>query len=234
VTQKRKGLSRGSLAATKAGAKQIGAKTAVAKKPIAKRRRATPDANAAASSGSLRQPPGLPAGEVRALRELFWQNVLRELLSALVVASMKRHAPSQGSTSGSPSGSMSKEEEALLDGRVGLVTRRGERIPVASIIPVFAATAGRTPMQRAMSAAVEGTVFQIATPAGEVYTLPLHEVRGFHALSQELMQQLAGDEGPDANQHDTPFGFAAFTSLARTTLRKPVSDAPGATHEGAD
>lgn len=215
------------LAASKPSQKKPIAKKPVAKKPVAKKPVAKPRV---ASEGSLRQPPGLPAGEVRALRELFWQNVLRELLSALVVASMKRHAPTKGSTSGS----MSKEEEALLDGRVGLVTRRGERIPVASIIPVFAATAGRTPMQRAMSAAVEGTVFQIATPAGEVYTLPLHEVRGFHALSQELMQQLSGEEEPGGNQHDTPFGFAAFTSLARTTLRKPVSDAPGAGHEGAD
>jgi hypothetical protein len=165
---------------------------------------------------------------VRTLRELFWQNVLREMLSGLVVASMKRHAQA-GET-------LSPEEQALLDGRVGLVTRRGDRIPIASIVPVFAATAGSTPLQRAMSAAVEGTVFQVATPAGEVYTLPLHEVRGFHALSQELMQQLAGEDPEGNAQHDTPFGFAAFTSLARSASheRGLSTDTPGSGHEGAD
>lgn len=161
------------------------------------------------------------------MRELFWQNVLREMMSGLIVASMKLHAHDTGS---GESEVPTAQERSLLDGRVGLITRRGERIPVASIFPVFAATSGESPHQRAMSAAVEGTVLQVVTPAGEVYALPIGDIRGFHALSEDLIKQL---EGPEDENHNTPFGFAAFTSLARTAGRE-VNDSPGAVHQGAD
>lgn len=198
-----------------------------------------------AKNSPLAAPPSLAPSDVRTLRELFWQNVLREMLSGLIVASMKLHAHAQHAATKNAAGSPpaqalaapTHEERSLLDGRVGLVTRRGERIPIASIMPVFAATAGKTPHQRAMSAAVEGTVFQVLTPAGEVYTLPLHEVRGFHALSEELMAQLSEDAG-GTHDHSAPFGFAAFTSLARgangSTSADPTGDAPGAATQGAD
>jgi hypothetical protein len=158
--------------------------------------------------------------------------VLREMMSGFVVASMKLHAHSQPNQTNPPP-PPTPEELSLLDGRVGLITRRGNRIPIASIFPVFSATSGKTARQRAISAAVEGTVLQVITPAGEVYTLPLHEVRGFHALSEDLMKQLEGIDNTEGPDHGAPFGFAAFTSLARSD-EDDRSDSPGAPHQGAD
>ena len=68
-----------------------------------------------------------------------------------------------------------------------------------------------------LSHAVECTVFQIRTPSGEVFTLPIHAVRAFHSLSEESMDQL-GQSARTSNskQDETPFGFAAYTSLARS------------------
>ena len=89
--------------------------------------------------------------------------------------------------------------------------------------------------ERGLSIALECTVFQISTPDGHVYTLPLHEIRAFHALTPELMRRLErtarrrrgpirGDEGEDAQ----PFGFAAFTSLMQPPPRpqEPAPDYP--------
>jgi hypothetical protein len=69
---------------------------------------------------------------------------------------------------------------------------------------------------------VECTVFQIRTPGGEVFTLPLEEMRTFHALTPELMRKLeraarreARRRGEAPGEEQIPFGFAAFTSLSR-------------------
>ena len=72
---------------------------------------------------------------------------------------------------------------------------------------------------------MECTVFQIRTPPGEVFTLPLSEIRGFHSLSPELVEKLQRQAeaqlnhltgGPD-EENQQPFGFAAFTSLSKAS-----------------
>ncbi|MFO0830828.1 MAG: hypothetical protein U0637_03185 [Phycisphaerales bacterium] len=149
-----------------------------------------------------------------AVRELFWQNVIREILASLVVLSFRLTAKGGAPTDG-PAG------EDALDGRLGIITVQGQRIPIARVFPVFSASVGRTPAQVTLSTILESTVFQVHTPGGEVYTLPVQDIRGFHALTETLMEQLeqnsrGGDEG-----QEQPFGFAAFTSLARN---RPLPD----------
>jgi hypothetical protein len=115
-----------------------------------------------------------------------------------------------------------------LDGRMAVLTRGGERIPIADVRPLLACSVPGTDAERALSIDVQCTIFQIVAPSGEVFTLPLHEIRAIHAISEDLMARLAraahqqdaqsgrpGDD-PDAK----PFGFAAFTSLARSKSRK--------------
>ena len=67
--------------------------------------------------------------------------------------------------------------------------------------------------------AVECSVFQIRTPQGQVFTVPLHEIRGFHALSPELIQRISATSRRQRRRaevpEEMPFGFAAFTSLSR-------------------
>jgi hypothetical protein len=72
---------------------------------------------------------------------------------------------------------------------------------------------------------LQGTVFQIVTPAGDVYTLPLHEIRGLHALSEGIMNALEQSTG-EPDKPSQPFGFAAFTSLARGVNDTPLGPAP--------
>jgi hypothetical protein len=61
--------------------------------------------------------------------------------------------------------------------------------------------------------AVECTVFRIQTPEGEVFTFPVHEIRGIASLTEELIKQLEqaslGRMRPDSAAPG-PFGFAAF------------------------
>lgn len=152
-------------------------------------------------------------GEARSIRDLFWQNVMREVLVSLATLSARRHdAPSPAP--GAP------DAAQALDGRLGIITSTGMRIPVAAVYPVFAATIPKSAEDRALSSAVECTVFQIHTPKGEVYTMPLQNIRGFHSLSEQLLEQLQeGSRGEGAEgEVREPFGFAAFTSLARSSL----------------
>jgi len=111
----------------------------------------------------------------------------------------------------------------LFDGRVAIITTLGQRIPIGAVYPLFACGIQTTEAYRALSLAVECTVFQIHTPGGEVFTIPLHEVRAFHSLSEQLIDQIkdasAGQGGADQQE---PFGFAAYTSLARTNLPAEV------------
>ncbi len=148
-----------------------------------------------------------------AVRELFWQNVIREILASLVVLSLRVSAKA-----GVPTDPGSGED--ALDGRMGIITVQGQRIPIARVFPVFSASVGRTPAQVTLSTILESTVFQVHTPGGEVYTLPVQDIRGFHALTEALMTQLE-DHPRTGEQGQEPFGFAAFTSLART---KPLAD----------
>lgn len=181
--------------------------------------------------------------DVAAARTLFWQNVMRQILTSLSVQSMNRQAvlaaqaregdnavaqPSPAApdgNAGEPNAAKGAEDN-LFDGRLAILTHAGERIPIADVVPLFACGINETETSRALSTAVECTVFQIRTPAGEVFTLPLEEMRAFHALTPELMQELerrsrAGEEeGSDEASLQEPFGFAAFTSLAKPEEQK--------------
>jgi len=201
--------------------------------------------NPAAFSGS---DPSLtqyrpPVGE---LRELFWQNVIREMLTSLSMLSMKLEARQQAEkiapgsviidtpdgtiTQGGPQQDGEEEEEEaseaeLFDGRLAVITTLGNRIPIADVHPLFACGVTHNSDERSLATAVECTVFQIRTPPGEVFTLPLSEIRGFHSLSPELVEKLQRQAeaqlnhltgGPD-EENQQPFGFAAFTSLSKAS-----------------
>ena len=169
---------------------------------------------------------------VGGVRELFWQNVIREMLTSLSTAGMMHDAHVSETerqrvrtTIDTPEGRVSEMEVApqapedeLFDGRLAIITTTGTRIPIGRVMPLFACGIDTSNRERALSVAVECSVFQIKTPTGEMYTLPLHEIRGFHALTPELVETLKAQAGMLPNgQAETsePFGFAAFTSLAR-------------------
>ncbi|MCL4740678.1 MAG: hypothetical protein KJZ54_00585 [Phycisphaerales bacterium] len=161
-------------------------------------------------------PEARTLADVAQARELFWQNVMREMLTSLAMASAMRPAPSHTPTA--PDG---EDEGDMLDGRLAVITAQGQRIPIAAVIPLLACSIGSSQRDRLLSTDLQCSVYQIATPAGEVYTLPLHEIRGFHALSEDLMQQLeqaAVDQGT-GDKPAMPFGFEAFTSVARSRQR---------------
>jgi hypothetical protein len=143
-------------------------------------------------------------------RELFWQNVMREILTSLSAMSVaSKPAPADGQPAGSE----------VFDGRLAIVTKLGQRIPIAAVYPLFACGIQSSERHKALSMAVECTVFQVHTPGGEVFTLPLHEIRGFHSLSEELVERIrASSRAQNEDSENEPFGFAAYTSLARTRL----------------
>jgi hypothetical protein len=178
------------------------------------------------------------------IRELFWQNVIREILTSLSsVASLRppepEHPPALADmpAAGAPRqngvetpGARIVSDEAahaaaeaggyqpeLFDGRLAVVLRSGERVPIADVFPVFACAINTA--DRSLNAAVECTVFQIRTPQGQVFTVPLHEIRTFHALTPELIKRIASaarrQRRPAEVPEEMPFGFAAFTSLVR-------------------
>ena len=165
--------------------------------------------NALARQGGLDRPA---LEGVESARELFWQNVMREILTSLSVIC----------TAGK------NENSELFDGRLAVVTALGQRIPIASVFPLFACGVNLSEGERALSMAVECSVFQIRTPGGEVFTLPLHEMRAFHALSEELIEQIRrqASEQSESDDDQEPFGFAAYTSLARTKLPGEAATRP--------
>ncbi len=210
------------------------------------------------SASALQAPRAVPAanGTTRRstgeLRELFWQNVIQEMLTSLSMLSMQIEArkSAQRRNPGTiiidtPGGTITSEpqdeaeenevsEEALFDGRLAVITTQGTRIPIAEVHPLFACGVASDNGDRALSNAVECTVFQISTPPGEVYTLPLSEIRGFHSLSPELVQRMQAQAEAQMQfarraegETDQPFGFAAFTSLSRNEREEnepPSSD----------
>lgn len=160
-----------------------------------------------------RRPAPTPA-DIFHTRELFWNNVIREILSTLATASAMGAPPP-----GEPGKDRPQHPADVLDGRLAVITREGARIPIAAVMPLFACGVPGSDTDRVLSMDVECTVFQIRTPTGEVFTLPLHEVRSFHALTDELMERLREAARAQSKDEDLtvgePFGFAAFTSLAR-------------------
>jgi hypothetical protein len=164
---------------------------------------------------------GLCMADLADARELFWQNVTREMLTSLSMQrsrmaaeadAARRQLVEKGAEDPGPA-----ETLPGFDGRMAIVTRLGERIPIADITPLFACSIGGSSRERALSEDVQCTVFQVRTPSGEVYTFPVHEIRGIHALTEEAMQSLQSESGREEGEPFTgvPFGFAAFTSLAR-------------------
>ncbi|MEM1184768.1 MAG: hypothetical protein AAGI53_07155 [Planctomycetota bacterium] len=174
------------------------------------------------NSGHPLAPPGGVAPVRR--RELFWQNVVREMLNGLAATAAVSGGRLGTGPAAAATGSAPVHE--LFDGRMAVVTRLGQRIPIADVVPLFACSmrpggSPRSIADKALSEDVQCTVFQITTPNGEVHTLPLHEISSIHSLSDHLVQRLqsaARDQaltGSEGNE-DRPFGFAAFTSLARS------------------
>lgn len=171
------------------------------------RRRSSRKAPARASRRDEEHAAPPDTERIMALRELFWHNVVREMLTSLAMLSERAASTPDGDPN---------PAAAILDGRLAVITAAGERIPIAHVAPLFACGVPGTEVQRALSIAVECTVFQITAPSGEQYTLPLHEIRGIHAFTEELMKQLQ-EEARAQSGAAAPFGFAAFTSLARAT-----------------
>jgi hypothetical protein len=180
--------------------------------------------------------PGSPSTSLRVdqvltARELFWQNVMREMLVSLAGAPSS-HPQAQANPDDKTDASGTEPDSTLFDGRLAIITKSGERIPIAAIFPLFAWGVS-APAARDLCLAIECTVFQIRTPDGHVFTIPLHEIRSFHALSPELMEKLERAARRRAARRDTksdddapPFGFAAFTSLARGLPTPPPEPPP--------
>lgn len=172
---------------------------------------APPASRSAAKGGDADGADDAPfdPAQLTALRDIFWQNVVREMLAGLMAAADKR--------------------PELLDGRFAVLTRAGERIPIAQVTPVFGYSVRGSRSERQASIAVQMTVFRIATPDGEVFTLPVPEIRGFHELTAELLARIqqAEDEADQAAggggaKEGEPFGFAAFKALPKL----PATPAP--------
>lgn len=182
----------------------------MAKKPARQlkiARKAKPTPVRAKSATKLSDAAPLRATDVSAMRDLFWSNIAREMLSGLSV--------------------LSQQQPELFDGRFAVLTKGGERIPIARVEPVFAVSIPMDEGQRSVSMQVQSTVFRVQTPAGEVFTLPLQEIRAMHALTPELiakMQKALGEEGAstgsgtgagNGGNSSQPFGLAAFTALPK-------------------
>lgn len=152
----------------------------------------------------------LSADRALAARDHFWQNIVIETLTTFA-ALAHEHRTIEG--------------PAEADGRFGLMTRTGQRIPVGKITPMLACSVVSSGDERALSNAVQCSIFQITTPNGEVHTLPAAEIAGFHALTDELVEKLSARVRASGQERDgQPFGFAAFTSLARAERDDEESD----------
>ncbi len=162
-------------------------------------------------------------GQVAQVRELFWHNVVREMLMGLSVMSLQRsRLPGiEAQRIDTPEGSVQTadpEADDMFDGRLAIITALGQRVPIADVQPLFACSINTDDASRALSADVQCSVFRIVTPSGETYTLPVHEIRGMHSISPELLQRLetaAEAQQRDRGDPDQPFGFAAFTRTKR-------------------
>jgi len=173
--------------------------------------RPAPTGKAAAKQPAKRAARPLTLDDLESIasvRELFWSNVIREMLVSLATA----HA--------------NKDGNDIFDGRLAVVTSLGERIPIADVKPVMNYGVNDAGLGRQLSAMLQCTVFQIITPAGEVYTLPVHEIRGFHSMSEELLRQIEAAAPKPESEGEQPFGFAAFTSLSRGIRDSPLPEAP--------
>ncbi|MBL4590389.1 MAG: hypothetical protein JKY96_00365 [Phycisphaerales bacterium] len=159
-----------------------------------------------------------PAARVLVRRDVFWNNVVRDILMAMATAATN----STGRLSPTVTGAQASPEpiDNMFDGRVGVITTLGQRIPIADIYPVFSCSSVVPGVDRSLATDVQCTIFRIKTPTGESYTLPISQISGVHSLSDELVQELerAAEEGSGVDQdhiEGAPFGFGAYTALAR-------------------
>ncbi|MEQ9096312.1 MAG: hypothetical protein RIE32_08625 [Phycisphaerales bacterium] len=170
--------------------------------------------------------PLASASHAMALREAFWHDMCREILTTLSAEMFRRQAqtPAMELPGGGQlvsSVAPSQPEPELFDGRMAILTHGGERIPIGEVHPMLACGVMGDDADRAVSQAVECSIFQVKTPAGELYTIPVHEIRAFHALTPELMERIeeAGRQNRSLRRgsegREMPFGFEAYTSLAR-------------------
>lgn len=169
------------------------------------------------------------------LREAFWHDMCREILTTLSAEGLRRREKSPGMEL--PGGgqlvssvTMPDPEPELFDGRMAVLTHGGERIAIGEVYPMLACGISGDEADRAVSQAVECSIFQILTPAGELWTIPVHEIRAFHALTPELMKQIeqAGRQNRSrrrgSEDRDMPFGFEAYTSLAKGERDRQEAD----------
>lgn len=173
---------------------------------------------------------------VQVRRDLFWQNVVREVLMGLAAAA----ASDSGRVAPTPTGAASSTTPAsdMFDGRMGVITVQGQRIPVADVIPVFACSAPSSDNSRTLSSDIQCTVFRIRTPSGETYTLPITQIVGVHSISAAVAEQMEAAaqemEETDADGNKMPFGFAAYTSLAKAEAQGNADDASEPPERAAD
>ncbi len=185
----------------------------------------------AATNGSM----PTSASHAAELREAFWHDMCREILTTLSAEGLRRREQSPGMEL--PGGGQlvssvtpAEPEPELFDGRMAVLTHGGERIAIGEVYPMLACGISGDDADRAVSQAVECSIFQILTPAGELWTIPVHEIRAFHALTPELMRQIeeAGRQNRSrrhgGGDRDMPFGFEAYTSLARSERERQVVD----------
>lgn len=176
------------------------------------------------------------ASHAMALREAFWHDMCREILTTLSAEGLRRREqpmamelPDGGQLMSNVATAPSTEGE-LFDGRMAILTHGGERIPIGEVHPMLACGISGDSADRAVSRAVECSIFQVLTPAGELYTIPVHEIRAFHALTPELMRQIeqAGRDNRSQRRggedREMPFGFEAYTSLARAEREQQGED----------
>lgn len=161
---------------------------------------AQPPTTGAAETRAESRPAAASAAQVAALRDVFWNNVVRDMLNGLAV--------------------LCQQQPELFDGRFSVLTHGGERIPIAQVFPIFACSIPGAGPDHDASVAVQCTVFRILTPGGEVFTLPVHEVRAMHSMTPELIQRLQTAAEDDEIEQEGPattgpFGLAAFTSLPK-------------------
>ena len=162
-------------------------------------------------------PDPFPVARVQIRRDVFWQNVVREILMGLAAAA----AESAGRTGTGPTDAemSSSPTSHLFDGRMAIMTVSGQRIPIADVYPMFAFSVPGDAETRARSGDVQCTVFRITTPTGENFTLPISQITGVHSLSQSLIEKIEQAEEAlegGAPEDRIPFGFGAYTSLARS------------------
>ena len=163
-------------------------------------------------------PDPYPVARVQIRRDVFWQNVCREILMGLAAAA----AESAGRTGTGPTDAQMSPSPTseLFDGRMAIMTASGQRIPIADVYPVFAYSMVGNDEVRSRSDDVQCTVFRITTPGGENFPLPISQIISIHSLSQSLIEKMEQAQellkGPGEEDDRVPFGFAAYTSLARS------------------